>query len=224
MMKGLALLLALSPLAAWAEAAPAPSSQPTRCTYKTYEWSVKKKKIVNRRKVDKPYAEVTDDERAGDDPRCTVCLEDQAVVKVEGLPEVTVCKHYAAQVRGALETIKGSKFKILELTGYRVGKTRGPVVNGLRSLWSNHSFGTAIDINRRHNGLYRRCRVEAPKSIKELAKCKLGHGGAWDPKKRPRTTITPESAAYQAFTPFWKWGGAISGSTRDFMHFSVTGE
>ncbi|MBU0552086.1 M15 family metallopeptidase [Myxococcota bacterium] len=222
-MRALALLL-LSPLCALAGEPEQATEAPMRCTYSTYEWSVKQKKIVNRRKISKPYAEVTDAERAPEDPRCSVCAEDQLEVKVEGLPPVTVCKHHAAQVRGALEAIKASKFQVLDLTGYRVGKTRGPVVNGLRSLWSNHSFGTAIDINRKQNGLYNRCQIELPKGIKDLKGCKLAHGGAWDPQKRPHTTITPDSAAYQAFSPFWKWGGALKGPTRDFMHFSVTGE
>ena len=30
-------------------------------------------------------------------------------------------------------------------------------------------------------------------------------------------------ADYREMTKFWKWGGEIEGSTKDIMHFSVTG-
>ena len=126
-------------------------------------------------------------------------------------------------MRHALQDVAKSKdFRIDEITGYRVGRTRGPIVDGLRTAWSNHSFGAALDINARHNGLYGDCDI-ASVSKEALAACKLRVGGVWDPSKRPETTITPATSLYKAFRAFWRWGGEIAGGTRDMMHFSLTG-
>ena len=94
--------------------------------------------------------------------------------------------------------------------------------DGLRTEWSNHSFGAALDINAKHNGLYGQCNV-AKVTPGLLASCKLRVGGAWDPVKRPETTITATGSLYRAFRAFWRWGGEIAGGTRDMMHFSPSG-
>lgn len=219
-----ALLVALwAPPEAAAQPDPAP---PAKCTYQTYAWDTRKKKGVGHRTVSKPREELAPDEKDPDDPRCTVCSEDQARVEVEGLPPVTVCRHYAPQVEAALKAIQASgEFSIRTLKGYRVGRTRGAVRAGLRTQFSNHSYGTAIDINARENGLYRRCRLEgAPQTAKDIAHCKLGVGGAWDPARRPRQTIRAGDVVHREFTRFWRWGGALPGALKDFMHFSITGE
>lgn len=199
-----------------------------RCTYSTSQWDVKKKAPVNRQAIDKPYSEVTADERDPAEPRCSVCREDQVRIDPAqvGWPHVaafSVCHVYADDVRRALQDIAAAKtFRIDDITGYRVGKTRGAIVDGLRTAWSNHSFGAAVDINARHNGLYGSCDIPTV-SVSLLASCQLRVGGAWDPVKRPETTVTASSTVYQAFIKFWKWGGQIRGGTRDMMHFSVTG-
>lgn len=217
------LLTSALPAIAAAEAAPA---EPAECTYRTYAWDVKAKRGVGHRQVKKPRHELTADEKDPADPRCTVCSEDQVTVKVEGLPAVEVCRHYADDVRQALENLKKSgKFQVERLIGYRPGKTRGEVVDGLRTQFSNHSFGTAIDINAHHNGMYNNCRLQkVAEKAADIAKCRLGMGGAWDPERRPRTTVTRGGVAWLAFTKFWKWGGELEGQLKDFMHFSVTGE
>ena len=198
---------------------------PKTCTYDTYSWHVKKRRAVKRQRVVKPYAEVTGDERDPDDPRCTVCLEDQQRVTVRGAPDVTVCHAVADQVKAALTRVIASQsFLFKQVEGYRVGRTRGAVRSGMRTQFSNHSYGTAIDINRHHNGLYRRCNIPAEElSGKRVRRCRLVHGGAWDPSKRPRTTIAPDSVVHREFLRFWKWGGALTGSMKDFMHFSSSG-
>ena len=113
---------------------------PDTCTYDTYSWHVKKRRGVNRHRVVKPYSEVSGDERDPDDPRCTVCKEDQVVVDVRGAPKVTVCYAAAKDVRRAIKRVVASKgFRFEQLEGYRVGRTRGPVRRGVRSLFSNHS-------------------------------------------------------------------------------------
>ncbi len=216
---------------AWAEEAPQPTPNhpsPSTCTYKSYQWHVEKKRSVNHQSVTKPYAEVGADERDPDEPRCSVCEEDQVSISLSdlgapGLGTIQVCHVFEAQVRAALQTIIADPdFDIIDIVGYRPGKTRGKIIDAMRSEWSNHSFGTAIDINAARNGLYGACRITSL-SPQALAKCKLRIGGAWDPDKHPRTTITPDSVVYRAFTAFWKWGGEISGDTRDLMHFSISG-
>lgn len=199
---------------------------PQTCTYRSFVWSVKQKRAVQHTLVHKPYAEVTAEERDPSDPRCSVCQEDQEEIRVSGLPPVKICRHWAPQVRDALIEIQESKsFRIERLEGYRPGRSRGAIVNGLRTEWSNHAFGTAIDINAHHNAIYHRCPIKAPPTrAADLAHCKRGLGGAWDPQRRPRVTITIDGPVHQAFQKFWKWGGTIAGSTRDMMHFSITGQ
>lgn len=195
------------------------------CTYSTYNWSTVKKKAVNHAKVSKTRGELTEEERDPSDPRCTVCQEDQVSVEVEGLPAVTVCQHYAEQVRAALKETATAGFKVKALIGYRVGRTRGAVKDGLRQQFSNHSYGTAIDINAGENGLYGECKLDkVPATAADLKRCKLRVGGAWDPKKRPAVSVREGGPAHAAFTRFWKWGGARTDKVKDFMHFSPTGE
>lgn len=212
--------------AAWADSVAGNGS--TRCTYATYQWDVARRAPSHGQAVDKPYAEVTADERDPSEPRCSVCREDQVRIEPKSLglakvPAFQVCHVYAADVRTALQAVAADgTFHIETLTGYRVGRTRGAIVDGLRTEWSNHSFGAALDVNAGHNGLYGDCNI--PKASPALlATCKLRVGGAWDPGKRPATTITPASSLYRAFRKFWKWGGEIAGGTRDMMHFSATG-
>lgn len=196
------------------------------CSYSTYEWDTRKKKGVGHREVTKPRAELAEDERDPGDPRCTVCREDQVEVAVAGAPKVTVCAHYAAQVEAALTAVvKSDRFTLRSLKGYRPGRTRGDIRDGLRTQFSNHSYGTAIDVNAQENGLYRKCPLSAPpKTAKDIAHCKLGVGGAWDPKRRPKLTILRDGVVFAEFTRFWKWGGDLPGPLKDFMHFSLTGE
>jgi hypothetical protein len=77
--------------------------------------------------------------------------------------------------------------------------------------WSNHAYGLAVDINP----------VENPY---------VGCGQTRDPSSRPffdrsrhrKGMVT--RAAIQAFRSVgWGWGGAWSGDTKDYMHFSHNG-
>jgi hypothetical protein len=74
-----------------------------------------------------------------------------------------------------------------------------------------HAYGLAVDLNP----------VENPY---------VGCGQSRDPKSRPyfdrsrhrRGMVTP--AVVRSFDSIgWGWGGAWSGSTKDYMHFSATG-
>jgi hypothetical protein len=186
------------------------------CTYKTWSWSVHEKRAVDRKVISKPRSELQDFEQ---DPlsRCTVCREDQEFVRVPGVPPFRVCKHYSKQVEAALISAIESGFVIKEALGYRVGKSKGPVdENGLRQQFSNHSFGTAIDINQKHNGLYSNC-------LKFSSKCRLLRGGSWQPNNP--LAITKTSAIYKSLRAIgWSWAGELAGKQKDFMHFSLSGD
>jgi hypothetical protein len=82
------------------------------------------------------------------------------------------------------------------------------------SSFSEHAFGTAIDVNPFHNP-YVRGEVVLP----ELASTYL------DRTNVREGMVTADSVAVTAFTGLgWEWGGAWRGSTTDPMHFSATGE
>lgn len=203
--------------------------EPDWCSYLVSNWSVVERRGVNHRHVEHPYAETTEDEVDPFDPRCSVCEQDQVAIDPSefGLDAAPfgICWAHETEVRQTLAAIVDSdEFDIVELTGYRPGYTRGDVVNGLRTLLSHHSFGTAIDINAGANGLYRGCDVVIVDAA-SLAGCVLGIGGPWDPTQRPRTTITPDGAIVAAFEEHlgWRWGGHADGPTRDLMHFSLSG-
>lgn len=77
--------------------------------------------------------------------------------------------------------------------------------------WSNHAYGLAVDINPHENPY-------------------VGCGRSRDPSVRPyfdrsrvrRGMVT--AAVVDAFRAAgWGWGGAWTGSTKDYMHFSYNG-
>lgn len=226
-MSHLALLLAISWLVPSTPPVAPERDTPETCRYSSYQWHRAKRRAVNRKNIRKSYSAVRKEERSPDDPRCTLCLEDQVEVAVAGVKPVRVCWVYAASVQKALDEVVASGFKVEQLDGYRAGKTRGPLVDGLRTVWSNHSFGTAIDINKHRNGIFTNCKLAGddltPKNVAE--KCRKTGGGAWDPERHPNLTITREGGVYRALTQSvgWKWGGEIPGRLKDFMHFSITG-
>jgi len=205
------------------------TSRYKRCTYTLRNWNTRKGSVQTAPRVDKPYREVTEDERDPADPRCTLCEVDQVMINpatlgLKGVKPFRICRHWAPAVKDALRRIaRTGDFKVIEIIGYRPGRTRGPVVNGVRTVLSNHSYGTAIDINPAYNGLYKKCTREEF-ALDGHGTCKLSIGGKWDPTQRPDRTITKKSSVYKAFKRIgWKWGGRIAGSTRDMMHFSITG-
>ena len=202
---------------------------PETCTYKAYAWDTKKKRSTDHFTVSKPYREVTDDERDPNAPMCTICSEDQVTINPAEFgvkaDTIRICYAFAPQVRAALEAIaKSGEFDIEKLEGYRPGKTRGKIdSNGLRTEWSNHSFGAAIDINAHRNAIYSNCTEKIVGHASDVSTCKKGIGGAYMPEKQPRVSITKDGIVYREMTKFWKWGGEIEGSTKDIMHFSITG-
>lgn len=172
---------------------------------------------------------MTAQERDPNAPECTICREDQVEIDPKNFgvshAPIKICHIYAEQVKNALTQIAQSgHFDIEKLEGYRPGKTRGKIdENGLRTQWSQHSFGTAIDINAHKNAIYSQCPDKLTAKSDEVKSCKKGIGGAWQPEKYPRLSIVKDGIVYQQMTQFWKWGGEIDGKTKDIMHFSITG-
>ena len=79
------------------------------------------------------------------------------------------------------------------------------------------------DINAHKNAIYSNCTTPINNSAQDVKSCKKGIGGAYNPEKQPRVSIVKGGVVYREMTKFWKWGGEIEGSTKDIMHFSVTG-
>ncbi len=213
-----------SPAGSASNTAPAFEESPSDpCHYTSYAWDTRIQKATGRVAYAKTKGELTPEERDPHDPRCTVCSEDQVEIALPHLPKIRICKYYADQVREALMKIDADpSFTIHQLEGYRPGKTRGPIVDGKRSQFSNHSYGTAIDINAGQNAMYNKCKGPR-KDETDLDGCKKSIGGPWRPKANPKESIARGGVVYTAFS-FWKWGGDLPGQLKDFMHFSITGE
>jgi D-alanyl-D-alanine carboxypeptidase len=77
--------------------------------------------------------------------------------------------------------------------------------------WSMHSFGLAVDLNPIENPYVGCGRVSHRTSIPYLNRSRLRRG-----------MVTP--SVVRAFASIgWGWGGAWTGNTQDYMHFSSTG-
>lgn len=191
-------------------------AEPRQCSYDTYQWSTIEKRALNRHRVTHPYSELTREEV---DPitGCSVCREDQVELQLPGIEPFLVCRVVAQSVENALLDLIDAGEPIQKVIGYRVGMTRGDVdAEGLRTRFSNHSFGVAIDINPQHNGLYDHCIHFGPA-------CRLIRGGEWQPQLE-QASLAPDGEVVQRFKyEGFKWGGEIRGRQKDFMHFSPSG-
>jgi len=77
--------------------------------------------------------------------------------------------------------------------------------------WSNHAYGLAVDLNPVENPYVGCSRTRQRASLPYLDRSRLRPG-----------MVTP--AVVRAFRSIgWGWGGAWTGSTRDYMHFSANG-
>ncbi len=189
---------------------------PATCSYDTYRWNVEQRKAVEYSHVSHPYSELSAEEI---DPGtgCTVCTEDQVELRVSTLPPFRVCRKLATDIEQAMEQLVQQGELINEVVGYRVGKTRGDVdAHGNRTRFSNHSYGIALDINPKQNGLYANCIEFGPQ-------CRLIKGGPWLPDATP-LSLRPDGRTVAAMRSIGlKWGGEIKGKQKDFMHFSISG-
>ena len=186
------------------------------CNYSSYSWNTITKQAEDHTTVSKPYSALLPDEiDAG--TGCSVCIEDQRSLRVAGLKPFKLCKVIANQVESNLNRAVAQGFVITELTGYRVGRTRGDVdANGKRSGFSNHSFGIAIDVNPGSNGLYENC-------LEYSQDCVLRRGGKWQPEINLESISAEGDLVKMMKASGFKWGGEIMGRQKDFMHFSISG-
>ncbi len=185
------------------------------CHYQTWEWDSINHKSVNFKKIIKEKSNLTLEEK-GNVPGCSVCEEDQVEIKLPSLPPFKFCKKFESKIRTVIQGIQKANFPLLKIVGYRVGKSRGKTNSyGLRTEFSNHSYGTAIDFNEDQNGLYDLC-------FHFSSSCKLTRGGTYTPGKQG--SITKSSIIYLLMKKEgFLWGGEIQGKQKDFMHFSLTG-
>ena len=185
------------------------------CTYEMQVWNVKLKASGEPQEVRHPYSDLKQEEI---DPAtgCTVCSEDQENIMLPPLQPFSACSKLAPRVRSALSYLLAKGETIRTVVGYHVIRSRGPVdQEGNRTEFSNHSFGTAIDINPEQNGLYGNCHAFGPG-------CILLRGGPWNPGTLgalERDGMIVSVLKQEGF----RWGGEITGSQKDFMHFSLTG-
>lgn len=185
------------------------------CTYDYSVWSTRTAAVSRTVHVEKPAEELTDAER--DPSGCTPCAEDQQAVTLSNGVSFPLCQRYADSVRDALDQAIEAGFRVVTVTGWRPGMSRGPTNEaGERTVLSNHSFGVAIDVNEAANGLYDTCVTWAPT-------CRLRKGGPWRPGQDP-LSIVRDSVLVRAMTAAGlRWGGELEGRQKDFMHFSPTG-
>ena len=77
--------------------------------------------------------------------------------------------------------------------------------------WSQHAYGTAVDLNPVENPYVGCGRTRDRSAVTYLNRSRLRPG-----------MVTP--AVVQAFRSIgWGWGGAWTGNTKDYMHFSASG-
>lgn len=186
------------------------------CTYADWDWDVVQQKAVNFREVITTRDQLSDEQKHSD-LACSVCEEDMTELKFENIAPFKVCRVVAPAIKDALRQSINEGFRFTTLTGYRVGRTKGPVNEaGLRTQYSNHAFGLAIDINAEANGLYGNCVTFGPD-------CELTRGGVWTPTNP--ASITRDSPVYRNMRSIgFRWGGDLDGRQKDFMHFSITGD
>jgi hypothetical protein len=188
---------------------------PQTCTYQSFRWNVVSRRAEAPERVRRPYDALREEEIDAASG-CTVCEEDQEWIALAPLPRFRVCHRYAERVRTVLASLLAEGAPLHEVLGYRVGRTRGALdANGQRTVFSNHSYGIALDINPQANGLYHDCPHFGPG-------CRLVRGGPWQPGARGALTADdPIVRALKAAG--WRWGGEIAGNQKDFMHFSPSG-
>ena len=85
-------------------------------------------------------------------------------------------------------------------------------IDGRPGVWSEHSYGWAIDINPVQNPWVRGIRVDPPAGAPYADRSRQAPG-----------MILPDDAVVGAFRFIgWTWGGAFR-TAKDYQHFSATG-
>lgn len=147
---------------------------------------------------------------------CSLCQEDQQEIVLSNGVKFKACRAYQGEFRSALERAISSGRSITSVVGYRPSRSKGALDSaGRRTEFSRHAFGTALDVNEEHNGLYDRC-------LSWNGGCRLIKGGIYRPGHP--LSITDGDIFVKSFSQVgFRWGGAIPGQQKDFMHFSLDG-
>ncbi len=184
------------------------------CNYTYSIWNTVKKQTIKTVKVSKKYSELTKEEQGPFG--CTPCEEDQTEIVLNNGLTTKICKKIAPKIEKVLNMTFDQYFKIKTITGYRPSISRGPAdKNGNRTLFSNHAYGTAIDINENKNGLYANCKEWHDS-------CHLIKGGYYYPSNP--LAIKEDSVLVKEMKSIgFEWGGLRKDSLKDFMHFSPDG-
>ena len=165
---------------------------------------------------------------------CPVPLEDLRLVSVvhwgfDDRPrrgEVVVHRDHAEGIIAVMERLYDARFPIerMELVDVYEGDDDASMaanntsafncreVSRRPGVWSQHAFGTAIDINPVQNPyILRNGTVLPPGALIDRAAPAPG-------------LITEDSVAVEAFTDIgWGWGGSWTGGVLDYQHFSASG-
>ncbi|MCR9203383.1 MAG: M15 family metallopeptidase [Halobacteriovoraceae bacterium] len=184
------------------------------CTYEYKVWNRWKGKSENLVKIKKKYKDL--EKREKGPFGCTPCLEDQQKITLSNGVTFLACKKKADDIQAVLETSLSEGFRIRSVLGYRPQMSKGKLDSkGFRTKLSLHSYGIAIDVNRKSNGLYDQC-------VRWEKDCRLIQGGVYNPKNP--LSIKKNSTLVKIMKQIgMKWGGDIRGRQKDFMHFSPSG-
>ncbi len=173
-------------------------------------------------------------ERSSWEPNCPVHIDDLAYVTMPywgfdqqvHTGEMIVHDDHVEAVAGAFEKIFDAQFPIEEMRVISREDRDSPptgdhnvtsaftcrLVVGAATVWSQHAYGMAVDINPFHNPFYK-----GEELFPELAEAYL------DRDWIRRGMIDEQSVVYDAFAEIgWGWGGHWTGR-EDWMHFSATG-
>lgn len=116
--------------------------------------------------------------------------------------KITVHRAVAEDVKKIFDDIQQSGFKVKSVGAY---SWRSAAASSSRS---HHSYGVAIDINPTENYMIKNGKIVA--------------GSFWKPGEN-EFSIAPNGPVVRAFSAKgWSWGGNWS-SSKDYMHFSLTG-
>lgn len=119
---------------------------------------------------------------------------------------IKIHKSLASDVQEVFQNAQNAGFKIYDASGYGGFRIKN---NGTGSGTSHHSYGVAIDINVNENYMIKKGSVMA--------------GSFWDPS-RSEYSIPKDGVLVKAFeAKGWTWGGNWT-SSKDYMHFSFTGQ
>lgn len=184
------------------------------CEYSYTVWNTRLRKSLGPIRVQKPYAQLTKQEKGPSG--CSPCEADQVDVTLMNGVQFRACRSYAESFKKVLNLALQKGKSIRTVVGYRPSISKGKEdAQGLRTEFSHHAFGTALDINEEANGLYGNCLSWHPG-------CRLIKGGVYS-LSNPLSIRDKDELVTLFLGIGFQWGGKIQGVQKDFMHFSLDG-